>query len=560
MEQRTLLAIILSLVVLLAFQYLFNPPTDQEPPRPSAPVEDGTQTTTSTKQAGQKGEVLPSREPLGLEASSTALGGEPARPARDVEVKTDLYHLVFTEDGARLKQFLLRDYRTAVNADAPPLDLIRVSSPTLPLGVQVETQPPIDLSRQLFIADRDSIDLQDGQAEATLTFSADLANGTKITKAFTFHKGTYWIDLDIRTDTNGQIQNSPPVSLEIYNRPSAEDRPYVFIGPAYSTQQRLEQVKLKKAGEEHTFVGPLDWLGYDDYYFLSAIIPKAHEGPWQVRLRKEENAAGLVQGQLTALSASSEGDAHASQPLSFGLYWGPKELDHLNALDHDLAGAVDFGWFDPIAKPLLHLLKFFYRYLHNYGVAIILLTVLIKILFWPLAHKSHKSMKTMQKLQPKLAKLKEKYGNDKERMNKELMQLYKTYKVNPVSGCLPMVLQIPVFFALYKVLLQAIEMRHAPFFLWINDLSAPDRLVIPGAEIPFLGGIPVLTLLMGASMFVQQKMSPSSLDPMQAKMMLFLPVVFTFMFINFPSGLVLYWLVNNVLSVAQQYATNRFMS
>ena len=167
-------------------------------------------------------------------------------------------------------------------------------------------------------------------------------------------------------------------------------------------------------------------------------------------------------------------------------------------------------------------------------------------------------MKTMQKLQPKLAKLKEKYKNDKEKMNKELMQLYKTYKVNPMGGCLPMLLQIPVFFALYKVLLQSIELRHAPFMLWINDLSSPDRLMIPGVNIPYLGGIPVLTLLMGLSMYLQQKLSPSSLDPTQARMMQFLPVIFTCMFINFPSGLVLYWLVNNLLSIAQQHYVNKF--
>ena len=167
-------------------------------------------------------------------------------------------------------------------------------------------------------------------------------------------------------------------------------------------------------------------------------------------------------------------------------------------------------------------------------------------------------MKTMQKLQPKLLKLKEKYGDDKERLNKELMQLYKTFKVNPMSGCLPMLLQIPVFFALYKVLLQSIELRHAPFAFWIKDLSAPDRLMIHGLNIPFIGGVPVLTLLMGASMYMQQKMTPSSIDPTQAKMMQILPVIFTFMFINFPSGLVLYWLVNNMFSIMQQYYINKF--
>jgi YidC/Oxa1 family membrane protein insertase len=167
-----------------------------------------------------------------------------------------------------------------------------------------------------------------------------------------------------------------------------------------------------------------------------------------------------------------------------------------------------------------------------------------------------KSMKTMQKLQPKMTQIREKYGNDRDRMNREIMQLYKTYKVSPLGGCLPMLLQIPVFFALYRLLMQTIELRHAPFFGWITDLSAPDRLFV-GFDIPYLGGLPVLTLFMGASMFLQQKMTPAQGDPNMAKMMMFLPVVFTFMFINFASGLVLYWFVNNLLSIAQQYAINK---
>jgi YidC/Oxa1 family membrane protein insertase len=244
----------------------------------------------------------------------------------------------------------------------------------------------------------------------------------------------------------------------------------------------------------------------------------------------------------------------------YTLYMGPRDLEDLKVLDKDLERALSFGWTDIIAKPLLHLLRFFNQYIHNWGVSIILLTILVKIAFWPLTHKSYKSMKEMQKLQPRMAKIREKYKNDRQQMNKEVMGLYKTYKVNPMSGCLPMVIQIPVFFALFRILGSAIELRHAPFMLWINDLSAPDRLFNFAFSIPFMKppyGIPVLTLLMGASMFIQQKMTPTPGDPTQAKIMLFLPLIFTFMFINFPSGLVLYWLVNNVLSIGQQYRIHR---
>ena len=184
---------------------------------------------------------------------------------------------------------------------------------------------------------------------------------------------------------------------------------------------------------------------------------------------------------------------------------------------------------------------------------------MIKLAFWPIPQKGMKSMKNMQKLQPKIAKLREKFKDDPAKMNQEMMGLYKTYKINPLGGCLPMLIQIPFFFALYRVLMAAIELRHAPFMLWINDLSMPDRLWL-GFDIPFLHGLPVLTLLMGGSMYLQQKMTPTVADPTQARIMQFLPVIFTFMFLNFASGLVLYWFVNNLLSMLQQYLINRSTS
>jgi YidC/Oxa1 family membrane protein insertase len=226
------------------------------------------------------------------------------------------------------------------------------------------------------------------------------------------------------------------------------------------------------------------------------------------------------------------------------LFFGPKDQELLKAANHQLERAVYFGWFDMLAKPLLYVLVFFYGFLKNYGLAIILLTIIIKLLFWPLTHKSYASMKAMQKLQPEMQKLREKFKSDKERLNKELMELYKKHSVNPLGGCLPMLVQIPVFFALYKVLLDSIALRQAPFMLWLTDLSAKDPYYIT-------------PLLMGASMFVQQKMTPTSADPMQAKIFMFMPVVFTFLFLNFPSGLVIYWLVNNLLTIAQQYYINR---
>jgi YidC/Oxa1 family membrane protein insertase len=217
---------------------------------------------------------------------------------------------------------------------------------------------------------------------------------------------------------------------------------------------------------------------------------------------------------------------------------------------------VDYGFFEFLAKPLLALLKLFHEFAGNFGIAIIIVTVLIKVLFYPLTRKSFTAMRDMQRMQPKLEALKKKYEKDKERLNKEMMALYRTEGINPLGGCLPMVLQIPVFFALYQVLLNSIELRHAPFLFWINDLSSPEDLYtldVAGFGLP----LRLLPLVMGVTMMMQQKMTPSSMDKAQQQIMMIMPVMFTFLFWGFPSGLVLYWLVNNVISIMQQWWMNR---
>ncbi|NIA08345.1 MAG: membrane protein insertase YidC [Nitrospiraceae bacterium] len=551
MDSRTILAVALSLFVILIFQYFLGGNVKQ-----ISHKEIGKVSVTNIQKQGPKNETRThSTKGFQIPSLNGALEAEvPVHKARDISVDTDLYHVVFSEDGATVKKFLLKQYKTTISPKAPSVNLIKVLPPYLPLGLQIESQPPIDLSGRFFEADRENLALNKTKEKGQLSFTCDMPKGIKVTKTYTFHQGSYWIDLSIRLTGIGGL----PGTIYLYNRPGKNVSRYTFSGPSYYAQKDLHRIKLKKIGEKHTYTGPVDWIGYGDNYFVTALIPMEKKELWNITVEKKDEK-GLAESRLTSLSPDSI-DGGQGEVLNLGLYFGPKEINRLNKLGHHLSKAIYFGWFDLIAKPLLYVLKFFYRYTKNYGIAIIILTILIKIAFWPLAQKSGKSMKTMQKIQPKLSKLKEKYGDDKERLNKELMQLYKTYKVNPMTGCLPMLLQIPVFFGLYKVLLQSIAVRHAPFMLWINDLSAPDRLMIPGWNIPYLGGLPVLTLLMGASMYLQQKMSPSSLDPTQAKMMQFLPLIFTFMFINFPSGLVLYWLVNNILSIAQQHYINKFTS
>jgi YidC/Oxa1 family membrane protein insertase len=560
MDSRTLLALVLSIAVLIVFQFFSGGDVSQAPSKETGV---GNVTTTDVSEHAPDHEYGKLIRTDGSSQISSLNGisrpdipvdtKAPLREARDITVETDLYQLVFSEKGGTVKKYLLKQYLTTLSDDAPPVNLIDVSPPHLPLGLQMESQPPVDLSSQFFEPDKEGLQLTQAGEEAQLKFTCNIPNGIKVIKAYTFHQGSYWIDLSVYLSGAGTI----PGTLCLYNKPGENTNRFTFTGPAYYGNDSLREVKLKDIGEKHTYTGPVDWIGYGNNYFITALIPMVSEGPWNISIEKKE-ADGLTESRLTALKPSPKGAGQRVEVLNLGVYFGPKDIDRLNALGHNLSKAINFGWFDPIAKPLLYFLKFLYRYIHNYGLAIIIVTILIKVAFWPLAQKSAKSMKTMQKLQPKMAKLKERYGKDKEKLNKELMQLYKTYKVNPMGGCLPMLLQIPVFFALYKVLLQSIELRHAPFMLWINDLSAPDRLMIPGVNIPYLGGIPVLTLLMGLSMFFQQKLSPSSLDPTQARMMQFLPVIFTFMFINFPSGLVLYWLINNVLSIAQQHYVNKF--
>jgi YidC/Oxa1 family membrane protein insertase len=238
------------------------------------------------------------------------------------------------------------------------------------------------------------------------------------------------------------------------------------------------------------------------------------------------------------------------------LFFGPKQSDVLKSLGVNADQVIDFGWFHWIAVPLIWALNMMNKVTHNYGIDIIILTIIIKIIFYPLTVKSSTSMKKMQKLQPKIMKLKEKYANDKTKLNQEMMGLYKTEGVNPMGGCLPMVIQIPVFFALYQALSGAIELRHAHFLWWINDLSAPEDLftfTVAGYALP----IRILPLIMGITQVIQQKMTPTTADPMQEKIMLLMPIVFTVMFWGFSSGLVLYWLVNNVISIAQQYYINK---
>jgi YidC/Oxa1 family membrane protein insertase len=276
------------------------------------------------------------------------------------------------------------------------------------------------------------------------------------------------------------------------------------------------------------------WAGFSSPYFLAVAIPPA-EGVAHV---------GVLGGTPAVLM---QGTLDGSGATAFEVYAGPKDRSVLQSAGHDLGAAVNYGMFWFVAVPLLEALRLLHRVTSNYGVDIIILTILVKLATIPLTHATFKNMKEMQRIQPQMTKIRERFKDDPQAMQREMMELYKRHQVNPFAGCLPMLLQMPILMGFYSALMHAIELRQAPFALWINDLSSPDRLVVMGV------GIPVLTLLMGGSMVLQTWMTPAQGDPMQQRMMMFMPLLFTFMFINMPSGLVLYWLINNVLSIAQQY-------
>lgn len=552
MEKRTILAFALSFLVLILWSFLFNPSKDQvskkgETPETVAPntVSQSPETTSAPHAAISKA------------SEKTKFKLAPETDEKEVVVDTPLYRAVLTNAGPTIKSFKLKDYRESIEPDSPLIDLINLQQDKADfLIISFDGASASQPEKPIYNVEHQKIRLESDSLPQNLVFHSSTSGGISISQTYRFYPDQYRIDLHIDViNQSGESVTGAFVTDIKALPPEGKKSYYSYVGIILLLDDKLEEVKIKKASEPKDLAGRIGWMAYEDDFFISAVIP---DQPSKASFKGRLLPSGILEGTHMPPSIS----LHPSEQISssYTLYLGPRELGILKQLGKNLERAITFGWTDIIAKPLLYLLRFFNQYINNYGVSIILLTILIKILFWPLTHKSYKSMKEMQKLQPRMAKLREKYKNNKAQLNKEMMGLYKTYKVNPMGGCLPMIIQLPVFFALFRILGSAIELRQAPFMLWINDLSAPDRLFSFPFSIPFMSppyGIPVLTLLMGASMFLQQKMTPTPGDPMQAKIMMFLPLIFTFMFINFPSGLVLYWLVNNLLSIGQQYRIHR---
>ena len=385
--------------------------------------------------------------------------------------------------------------------------------------------------------------LKDGEKQLEVRLEASTASGGKVVKTYVFHRGSYQIDVRHEGVTAG---------AHAYYQITRDGKPAeqqgssmmmgvtTFTGPAVYTDaekyQKVEFADILKNKAKFAQKADNGWVAMVQHYFVTAWLPGASTARefYMRKVGEDLYSAGVI------LPIGADGKSAVS------LYAGPQEQNNLEKIAPGLDLVVDYGWLTVIAAPLFWVLGAIHKLVGNWGWAIIGLTILLKLMFFPLSAASYKSMAKMRVLTPKLVKLKEAYGDDKARLNQEMMALYKKEKVNPLGGCLPVLVQIPVFIALYWVLLGTVEMRNAPWLGWITDLSVKD---------PFY----VLPLIMGATMFIQTKLNPTPPDPIQAKVMLFMPIMFTGMFLFFPAGLVLYWTVNNLLSIAQQWQITRLV-
>ncbi len=556
-QKRLVLAVVLSIVVLVGYQYLFV-----KPPEPNTlPQENQTQTTDQAPagQVQEKNAVVSDYQAQPSVAPAVQQQVLPKKKEfRIITVSTPLYNIAISEYGAAVKSLELKNYKATNEADSPQKQMVSQDLEVGTLTFELEGQSIPGLGEAVFSADIDIPETSVQTGSKSIEFVWATQDGIIVKKVFTFMADSYMIDCDIvfQNGSTMALNDALAVSARGFYDDEVKKRSrFAFEGPVGRIDGEYETIKPDKIEDKNTYSGKIDWAGYTDRYFMTAIMPKIADGdvPIDGRLKLDSSNQVVTNSYVQKMERLLPGKQSV---YSFTFFMGPKSHKVLGGYDNSLKNVINFGFFNVIAKPLLIVMNIIHDYIPNYGVAIILLTVLIKLIFWPLGTKSYKSMNEMKKVQPLQAEIREKYKNDKQRMNKEIMALYKTYKVNPAGGCLPMLVQMPIFFALYRMLYQAIELRHAPFFGWVTDLSAPDRLfnfdfTIPMMQAPY--GIPAMTLIMGASFFLQQKMTPTAGDPMQAKMMMLMPIFMTVLFINFPSGLVLYMFVNNIISMGQQY-------
>lgn len=558
MERNLILAVILSAAVILIFQLYVQtvqPPPKEKPTKKDAieqPGDPGQRDGAAEKDPVKKETAAPVIAEQPRERGSS-LSSKERVPERTIVVRSPIYEAEISSKGAKLVSFSLLNYTSAQDAKRK-INLIDSkgpdsSGPTL----MFTADKTFDDSGLNFKPDLESreITLDETSRSKTITFTAHTDNDLVIKKTYTFHRDNYLVDFNFSIVNQTDKDRSFLVSIpwrKVYLGEDSDQRFAWNSAEIYVDGEVRDYYFTDIEGDEEP-AGKIKWAGLGDVYFFRAIILDSRAGARISLFKTGKEGVAEFWARLGNVDLPAGKPATIETPL----YFGPKKNSALTNAGHELSRALYYSKYqilDVTAEYLVRFLRYCTQYTGNYGVSIILLTILIKVLFIPLTHKSMKSMKRMQELQPQLTKLKEKYKDDREQLNRATMELFKENKVNPVGGCWPILLQLPVFIALYQALSYAIELRQAAFvcvpsiYLCINDLSAPD---------PYY----VTPVLMGASMALQQWLTPTAGDPMQKKMMMFMPLVLTYLFLSFPSGLVLYWLVNNILSIGQQLVTNK---
>jgi len=547
MEKRAILAAVLMAAVFIVYQLFFFPEPTPPKPQPAQTASPPPAAPTPTPSAPAATAPVPARAPQGARP-----------PQRLVTVESPLYRVVVSSEGGKLQELVLR-YR-----GEKPMVIVGDLGPA---GLQLSADPsaPGDVVPMNF--DKDQLVMTDKVAELVLTGDAD---GLRIRQTLRFHPDGYAIETLLRVENPGSAPRTVALSLPWLTRQNWRGTVEKFQGQ-HPTEMVLSSHgsvnRIDDLGSPHSVVDDGDWTALDSVWYLAAFVPKspgfkvvaATEGKVPDAKNGDRTPVGRASIAVRAVPTIAPGQAWEGNVV---VYAGPKEYDRLKELG--LQDTINFGGFPMPRKygglpmewlgvPILSLLNWTYKHVGNYGIAIILLTVVSKVLFYPLTVKSMRSMKAMQALQPQVNALRSKYQKDPQTLQRETLALYKKHRVNPMGGCLPMIAQVPIFYALYLALSVSVELQGSPFLcfghlfgfdLWICDLAAHDPIY-------------VLPILMGITMFVQQKLTPTMGDPRQARMMLFMPVVFTFMFLNLPSGLVLYWTVSNVLQILQQKLMDR---
>jgi YidC/Oxa1 family membrane protein insertase len=516
MDRRTTLAIVLCFAIYMGWQKLYLEPRIPHPPA---------QTQTTTSPAVQPTQDLSANTQAVSQDSVTTITPT-KKPSQSLTLQTGTGDSEIGDGSHLFKDWRLKSYRVGLAPEAARVDMKTVTHEP------GEVELGFNDSSLGYLASAQGVLTK---TDTGATWSYEDAN-VKLTRVFVSNEQTNYIDTTLNAEFKTAIPRFAFVSVTLpvfQDDPEERDRQFV-----YWTNDSLERVTPKKA-ELKEVISPVKYIGVTSRYFLLALVNQSASEP------KGVIQAADVNTQTPARLSFQYPVTGKSISIPLRVYFGPKELELIRAVDPTLDHTVDFGWFTIFAYPILKFLHFLYQYVGNYGVAIILLTVLLKLVTYPLTYKSMKNMKEMAKLQPQLAKIREKYKDDKEALNREMLQTMKTHGANPMAGCLPMLIQMPIFFALYRVLYSSIELYHAPFFGYIHDLSAPD---------PFY----VTPVLMSVLMFAQQKLTPNTAtDPAQQKMLQFMPLIFGVFMLKLPAGLTLYMLTNSAASIIQQLLLNK---